>query len=186
MARHDEQTPTPTTPAGKGRPTPKRSEAERGRRQPVAAPTTGKEASRLRRLEAQDARTRMRTAMATGDEKNLPARDRGPIRRYARDFVDVRLSLSEWFIPIAVPLYLATFLGARHTIGALAGIAIMIVFILNALELTLMTFQLRRALKKKFPEQSLKGVRLYAVTRSTQLRRMRAPKPQIKRFAPLD
>jgi hypothetical protein len=186
VARHDEQTPTPTNPAGKGRPTPKRSEAERGRRQPVAAPTTGKEASKLRRVEAAESRARTRKALLTGDEKNLPARDRGPIRRYARNFVDARMSLSEWFIPIAVPLYLATFLGARHTIGALAGIAITLVFVFIALELALMTFQLRRALRKKFPDESVKGVRLYAVMRSTQMRRMRAPKPQIKRFAPLD
>ncbi|MDQ1702988.1 MAG: hypothetical protein QOF57_2240 [Frankiaceae bacterium] len=177
---------TPATPNGKGRPTPKRSDAERGRRKPVAAPTTGKEANKLRRQEAAENRLKMRHALATGDENNLPLRDRGPVRRYVRDFVDVRLSLSEWFVPAAVPLYLVMLLGNHTVAGNIATLAILLFTMLVLLELLVMSLQLGRHLKRKFPDKSRKGARLYAVMRSAQMRRLRAPKPQIKRFATID
>jgi hypothetical protein len=177
---------TPTTPPGKGRPTPKRSEAERGRRQPVAAPSTGKEANKIRRLEAADQRARVRLALATGDEKNLPARDRGPVRRYTRNFIDARMSLAEWFIPAAVPLYIIMIFQSKTQLGNIATLGILVLTMFVLLEMLVMTFQLKRALKRKFPDQSTKGVRLYAVMRAAQIRRTRAPRPQIKRFAPLD
>ena len=186
MARHDEQTPTPTTPAGKGRPTPTRKEAERGRRTPVAAPTTGKEANKLRRAEAAEQRAKVRVALATGDEKNLPARDRGPMRRYTRNFIDVRMSLSEWFIPIAVPLYLLMIFQSKQQLGNIATFGILVLTMFVLLEMLIMTFQLQRALKRHFPDQKIKGVRLYAVMRAAQIRRTRAPRPQVKRFAELD
>ena len=178
--------PTPPTPTGKGRPTPTRRESERGRRQPVAAPTTGKEANKLRRLEAAQHRARVRAALATGDEKNLPARDRGPVRRYTRNFIDVRLSLAEWFIPVAVPLYIIMIIQPHSQLGAIAQLGILVLALVVLLEMLVMSIQLRRTLKRKFPDQSLKGVRLYAVMRAGQIRRTRAPRPQIKRFAPLD
>ena len=34
-----------------------------------------------------------RRGFEQGDEKYLPARDKGPVRRYVRDFVDARLSI---------------------------------------------------------------------------------------------
>ncbi|MCU1677924.1 MAG: hypothetical protein JWM93_2682 [Frankiales bacterium] len=199
MARHDEETQTPNNSSGKGRPTPKRSDAERGRRQPIAAPSTGKEAAKLRRLEAAEQRQRTRLALASGDEEGLPARDRGPIRRYVRDFVDARLSVSEWFLPVAVPLYAVALIGTGKPVGSLAMLAILALTAFILLELTLTLFQVKRRLKRKFPTgeatvvrggktltYTLKGARLYAVARSTQMRRLRAPRPQVKRFQDVD
>ena len=186
VARHDETTQNPTPSPGKGRPTPKRSESERSRRTPVAAPTTGKEAAKLRRAESVEQRARTRLALQTGDEKNLPLRDRGPTRRFTREFVDVRMSLAEWFVPAAVPLYVLATFWPKTTFGKLAGLAILALTFFVILELLLMTFQLKRALKRKFPNDTIKGARLYAVMRGAQMRRLRAPKPQIKRFASLD
>ncbi len=129
---------------------------------------------------------RMRVALATGDEKNLPQRDRGPVRRYVRDFVDVRLSLAEWFVPAAVPLYIIMLLGNKKPIGTIATLAILFYTFFVLLELLVMSLQLGRKLSRKFPGASTKGARLYAVMRSAQMRRLRAPKPQVKRFAALD
>jgi hypothetical protein len=41
--------------------------------------------------------------------------------------------------------------------------------------------RIKRRVAKKFPNESTKGLALYGFLRSTQMRRMRAPKPQIKR-----
>ena len=44
----------------------------------------------------------MREGMRTGDERYLPARDKGPVRRYVRDFVDARLCMAELLLPLLV------------------------------------------------------------------------------------
>ena len=67
--------------SGKGRPTPKRNEAQ-GRRPgpPPPPPQTRKEA--YKRMREQQAATRgaSRAGAARGDDSYLPARDRGPVR----------------------------------------------------------------------------------------------------------
>ena len=40
----------------------------------------------------------MRQALDTGDEKFLPLRDKGPQKRFARDYVDARFSLGEYLM----------------------------------------------------------------------------------------
>jgi hypothetical protein len=41
--------------------------------------------------------------------------------------------------------------------------------------------RIKKLVAAKFPNENLKGLALYGFLRSTQMRRMRAPKPQIKR-----
>lgn len=41
---------------------------------------------------------RQREAMASGDERYLPVRDKGPVRRFARDYVDSRWCVAEFFL----------------------------------------------------------------------------------------
>src|SRR3954468_23618055 len=85
-----------TAPApGKGRPTPKRSDARKQRR--VSTPTNRKEAAALRRTKMREQRTLQRQALQAGDEKNLPARDAGPAKRLARDYVDSRFTVGQIF-----------------------------------------------------------------------------------------
>ena len=95
----------------KGRPTPKRSEAERRRRQPVAAqPADRKAAGAKRRADYQ----RKRAAARRGEEWALRPADRGPVRALARDYVDSRrLIVSEYVLFVAFIAILAIlFLGA--------------------------------------------------------------------------
>ena len=42
--------------------------------------------------------------MKTGEERYLPARDRGPVKRFIRDYVDSRFS----FVELMIPVLLAT------------------------------------------------------------------------------
>src|SRR5947199_7505604 len=80
---------------GKGRPTPKRRDAQKKRRQ--AIPTNPKEAAKVRRERAKETRSLQRKALLSGDEKHLPMRDAGPAKRLARDIVDTRFTLGQIF-----------------------------------------------------------------------------------------
>src|SRR3954453_1474305 len=76
-------------PVGKGRPTPKRREAER-RRKAVVAPKTRKEAAQLQRERLRKTRRPTREGVARGDQRALAPRDAGPVRAFVRDYVDSR------------------------------------------------------------------------------------------------
>ena len=82
--------------AGKGKPTPKRSDAERRRRQPYTAPKDRKEASRTSRDRQRADRGRRMEAVRRGEEWAMPARDRGPAKALARDYVDSKRRVSEY------------------------------------------------------------------------------------------
>ena len=95
--------------SGKGRPTPKRSEAQ-GRRQgpPPPPPTTRKEAYKRMRAQQAVRRTETRQGAARGDDAYLPARDRGPVRKLVRDVVDARRNIGSFFLVIAAVALVGT------------------------------------------------------------------------------
>ncbi|MBZ6371944.1 MAG: DUF3043 domain-containing protein, partial [Microbacterium hominis] len=78
----------PEVPAGPGknRPTPSRAEQEAARKRPLVADT--KEARARAKAELAAQREKARIGMANGDERYLPVRDKGPQRRFVRDWVD--------------------------------------------------------------------------------------------------
>ena len=172
--------PTPAKPGGKGRPTPTRKEAEAAARARAKTPRTRKEQVAAQRLSRSESSQKMREAMRTGDERYLPARDRGPMRRFIRDYVDSRLRISE-VIFILVLVSLPFLLGAGGTRPAqVANTIILGVFLLVIVDVVALRFRLRRELRRRFPEESLKGTTYYAVVRATQLRFMRLPKSQVR------
>src|SRR6516162_9989439 len=91
-------TNSPAVTAGKGKPTPKRSEAERRRREPYSAPKDRKEASRVARDRQRSSRARQMEGLRRGEDWALPVRDRGPVKALARDYVDSRRRLSEFYM----------------------------------------------------------------------------------------
>ena len=170
---------TPTKPNGKGRPTPSRKEAEELRKLRAKPPRTRKEkAAAARRLRTEQS-GRMREALKTGDERYLPPRDRGPVRRFVRDWVDSRFTLGEILIPVLIVAMVLGFVGSQQmaAFGSMLTLAILLMTILNV---GLLRFALRRELKRRFPEDSTKGTTYYAVMRSMQMRFLRLPKPQVK------
>ena len=85
-----------STAPTKGRPTPSRKEAEAARKALLkgkAAPRSGSS------KDDRETRLRQRERMLAGDESALMARDRGPSRRFARNFVDARRNAGELFLP---------------------------------------------------------------------------------------
>jgi len=79
----------------KGRPTPSRKEAEAARKARAKVPRTRKEMAAAQKLQRNESSTQMRQAMRNGDDRFLPARDKGPVRRFIRDYVDSRFSFIE-------------------------------------------------------------------------------------------
>lgn len=152
---------------GKGRPTPKRREAEAAAKARNRPPRTRKEQMQRQRQLRSESSQRIRAGMKAGEEKYLLPRDKGPMRRFIRDFVDTRFSFAELVIPL---MFIALFVPAL-TIP---------LFVVLILDLVIMRFRLRKQLTTRFPGESYKGTTFYAITRSMQLRFMRMPKTQMR------
>lgn len=168
----------PAKQAGKGTPTPTRREREAANKRPLV-PSDRKEAARQARVKNNEQRERARVGMAAGDDRYLTARDRGPQRRYVRDYVDARSGISEFILPIIVFFFLLAIVPAMQAYSTLVlYVIILIVFI----DSVILTIRLQRRLAEKFGAGNLqRGLRWYAVMRSFQLRVMRLPKPQVRR-----
>ncbi|MBS2937498.1 DUF3043 domain-containing protein [Nocardioides sp. J2M5] len=176
--------PEPQTPAtdkvgGKGRPTPTRKEAEAAARARARTPRTRKEQAAARSAARGDASRRMREAMKTGDDRFLPARDRGPVRRFIRDYVDSRFSFIELMLPLLlVSLLLGT--TGRQGLVQIGNTVMFTTIMVIIVDIVMLRFRLRRELSTRFPGQSTKGATGYAVMRSLQMKFLRLPKPQVK------
>jgi hypothetical protein len=166
--------------APKGRPTPKRSQAQAQRRSVASTPTNRKEAAKRQREERRAALERQRQALAGGDERYLPARDKGPVRRFARDFVDSRFNIAEFFLPMAVVILVLSVIRVQN-VQTLALLLWLVVIVLIVLDSFATAFRLKKALRERFPDESKRGAVAYALMRSLQMRRLRLPKPQVKR-----
>lgn len=169
----------PAADGAKGRPTPKRREAEKGRRRAMAAPRDRKEAYRQSRERSRAERGRQMEALKAGDERHLPARDRGPVRKYARDFVDSRRSVAEFFLPLALLILLLTWFGSAQVklFGGSLWLALVVLIVLDTFVLV---YRLGRGLRRGFPDVSTRGAMTYALMRSMQIRRFRLPPPRIR------
>jgi hypothetical protein len=166
--------------APKGRPTPKRSEAQTQRRSVANTSMTRKDASKRQRDERRAALEKQRQALAGGDERYLPARDKGPVRKFARDFIDSRFNVAEFFLPMAVIILVLSMV----RVASLQNIALLlwlVVIVMIVLDSVLTGVRLKKRLNDRFPDQSKKGAVAYALMRSLQMRRLRLPKPQVKR-----
>ena len=179
-----EEAPEAIDPTGKGRATPKRKEAEAARKARVKPPRTRKEAAKVMRQKRYEERIKTREAMETGDDRYLPARDRGKVRGFIRNFVDARYNVAEFLLPLLVLILLLSFLQTEWAVLALFGLW-MVTIVGTLLDTIYLIFRVRRELKRRFPDESARGALPYAVLRSTQLRRFRMPKPQVKRGQPL-
>ena len=167
--------------SGKGRPTPSRKEAEAARKQALKVPKDPKAAKKAARERDREARAAQRAALVAGDERALPARDRGPARRYTRDFVDSRYTIAEYFIFIALAVLVLGFV-PNPTIQVFVSVAWMALVAIVAFDEAFLLIRLNSKLRKQFPDKAeRKGCLFYAALRTLQLRRFRLPPPRVKR-----
>lgn len=184
--------PTPPQPAsgdvldprrtpGKGKPTPRRREAQRRRTGPVAPPPrTRREAYKRMREQGSDRRAEMREGMRSGDERFLMARDKGPERRLVRNIVDSRRNVGVLFLLIAL-VYAASIVVPNAQFRALATSMWLTVLLLLIVDSVVLGLRIRKLVRQQFPdtEQRMRSLIFYGVTRATMVRRWRQPKPQV-------
>ena len=166
---------------GKGRPTPTRKEAEAARKQRLTVPRTRKEQAAARRTQTQIHRDRQRQAMATGDDSYLPTRDKGPVRRFARDYVDSRWCIGEILLPLFFVVFAIMTVAPRLT--GFASSAWLAVLGLMAIDGVRLVRGVRAGVRQRFGETDTKGLAMYVIMRAWQMRRLRLPKPLVKHGA---
>lgn len=171
----------PETPGvGKGRATPSRAEQEAARRRPLVANT--KEAKAAARADLNERRNRAQAGMAAGDEKYLPARDKGPQRRWVRDYVDAGWHPAEFVMAVMVLVILASLVPAELAIAFYAYLVMMAYLVIAIGGMILLAIRVKRKAAAKFGADRLeRGLGWYAAMRALQMRFMRLPKPQVKR-----
>ena len=168
----------PDAGPGKHRPTPSRAEQEAARKRPLVPDT--KEARARAKANLAEQRNKARVGMANGDEKYLPVRDKGPQRKFVRDWVDAGWHLGELLMPLMVLVILVAVV--QNTALQFYAYLALWVFILFTLgDMIITSARIKRLAKKKWGDRTEKGLGWYAAMRTVQMRFMRLPKPQVKR-----
>ncbi len=174
--------PTPTgraQSAGKGRPTPSRKEAEAAAKQRARAVPNTKQARQQQRAKRAELARKQRQGMKEGDERYLMARDKGPVKRRTRDFVDARLSIAELLLPILVVALILQGTGSASMVNLGSSLMTTTILVVAA-DSIFAIWRLKRTLRAEMPEESLKGVTFYALMRMLQIRPTRIPKTRVR------
>jgi hypothetical protein len=185
----------------KGRPTPKRNDARRtakkgpiapapmtasearARRKSLAGPKLSREERKADKVANRARMTDRREKMMAGDEAYLLPRDQGPIKRYARDIVDSRRNLLGLFMPATLFLMFAMF--TTPQLQLYVSPAMLVLMFVMTIDGLILGRKVTRAVDAKFPDntESRWKLGIYAAGRASQMRRLRAPRPQVDRGA---
>jgi hypothetical protein len=165
-------------PTGKGRPTPKRSDARAQRRAPV--PKTRKEAAKLQREKAAAVRRQQRLALQTGDETHLPPRDAGPAKRLARDYIDSHFAPGQFFFGLIFIALLSSFV-PNHVVAEVVNFGSLSLFTLMLLIGIRNARSAKQLVEATYGDKDSAGITMYALTRGMSPRWVRRPKPKVQR-----
>ncbi len=185
MAKAAPKTNTTVTPsdeelleAGKGRPTPSRREREAANRRPLVGNTPQDKKAARARLNTE--REKARLGMANGEERYLPAKDKGEQRKFVRDWIDARWNVGEVMMPVLVLFLIVGFAAAQTVLASYSLLLVWAFVALFVLDCIVLWLSLRKKITAKFGEMQ-RGTFLYILTRAGQLRFLRLPKPQVRR-----
>jgi hypothetical protein len=162
----------------KGKPTPKRKESQAKLKVSSLSPAASKEAKKALKAQARVRRLETRAAYMRGEESALPVKDKGPARRFVRNYVDERKSVTEYFLVfIMFILFLTVIPSPAVQLGAIVLMYSAMIWVV--IDGFLLSRRIKKIVAVKFPGEPTKGLGLYGLMRSTQLRRLRAPAPQV-------
>ena len=182
MFRRTEKQPAETVHPekvdGKNRPTPSRREAEAAARQRAKAGMDKKSAQKLLKERRAESNRKVREGMRSGDPRYLMDRDKGPVKAFVRDYVDVRISFMEYLLPVLVVIMVLQFSGVKTLQTFSQGLWSATILLL-VIETAWLLFRLGREIKTRFPEENARGWRFYALMRAIQIRQLRMPKPRL-------
>lgn len=163
---------------GKGAPTPRRNVQQAARKRPLV-PNDRKAAREANRLARREEQMRMRRALENGDERHLPFRDKGPARRYVRDYVDARWNVAEFLMFAALVFVFLSFI-PNLTLQGYIMLTFWVIIVAVVIDCLLLRRKLKKLLTEKFGEPG-RGDLWYGISRAMQIRRLRLPKPQVSR-----
>lgn len=184
----------------KGRPTPKRDDAARrgtrkgpiapapktasearARRKSLSGPKLSRQERRAQRVTSRAKMTDRRERMMAGDEAYLLPRDQGTTRRYARDVVDSRRNLLGLFMPSALALLFIS-MGVPQLQFYMSPVMVGLMAVMGV-DAVILGRKVGKMVDAKFPTNTESHWKLgmYAAGRASQMRRMRAPRPQVER-----
>jgi hypothetical protein len=177
---------------GKGRPTPKRRDAEARKRGPIAPPPrTTREAMRRARgnkeerkelaSKRREIRVKQRERMMAGDDQYLMPRDRGPAKAYIRDLIDARRNLLGLFMPLAILIFVAL-LVPDPRVQSTTTLLCLLMLVAMIIEGALTGRRITRLVRERFPKDTIRGLSVgwYAFIRASQIRKLRVPKPRVR------
>lgn len=174
----------PAAETAKGRATPKRSEAERGRRQgitgtPARSGGSSRGGTKTSSADAQAQRRARQEAIRRGEQWALPARDRGPVKALARDYIDSRRRLSEYYMYLMIVLVIVLFVKQSGVQLYAEPIALVLIGLV-VVDAAWLRYKLTKLVHERLPGESTRGLTMYAVFRALQIRRFRVPPPRIR------
>ena len=167
----------------KGVPTPKRKESQQDLRRPLNAPQTRKEAYRAHRdrLERERGRDARRSGAPKGQERYYRQQDYGDARAFARNYVDSRRSVSEFFLPFSIVIIALSLINNPLFQVGVAYILLPLMMVSIIFEGIMTGRAVKRRASEYFPDDpTLKRIGWYVAMRQLQFRRLRLPKPEVK------
>ena len=171
---------TESKSTGKGRATPSRKQQEAANLRPLVGKKTP-ESRKADKAQIREERLKARIGMAAGEEKYLGVRDRGPQRKFVRNYVDSKFSLGELVMPALLVVILISAIDS-YVVQLATLLTMWTLFIGVAINGWILGRGAVRALEAKYGANKVEsGLRWYAGMRSVQMRPMRLPKPQVKR-----
>ena len=117
--------------------------------------------------------------MKRGEDWALGPRDSGPERKLARDYVDSKRRVSEYYM-YALLVLLVALISRNSTLNTYISPLVLVLIVLVAVDAYFLRRGLRRLLAERFPGSSVRGLTMYSLMRSLQIRRFRMPAPRIK------
>jgi hypothetical protein len=166
--------------AKKGEATPKRPSANR--RMAEAPPADKKEAAARNRARSQQIRAESRRGMMAGEEQYLLPKDKGQVRRLARNVVDSRIN-------VATVLFFGLFAVLAFSTGVfpvvirtLANGLLIFLILATLVDTYIATRKVRKLAAVRIPKETagMRGLFFYVLMRGISIRRLRIPKPQVR------
>ena len=181
----------PAAQAAKGRPTPKRATAEANRYRTITGSTTSgrgrpaagdpkRKLTPEEKARAREDRNKQLSAMRRGEDWALGARDRGPAKKLVRDYVDSHRRPMEYYMYALILLIIALFAGkSNHALSNYMQLFLLAVIAVIVVDGYFLRRSIVKAVHERLPNESTRGLAMYAIMRALQLRRFRTPAPRV-------
>jgi Flp pilus assembly protein TadB len=159
--------------------------AEARKRKKANRQSLSKDERKAEKLTRRADQAERREKMMAGDDAYLLPRDKGALRKFTRDIVDSRRNVLGLFMPAALALVFVMLSLPSVQIQYYVQFVMLGLVLVMVIDGLLIGRRVNKGVDAKFPGNAESGWKLgfYAASRASQLRRMRAPRPQVERGA---